>query len=381
MKTEVYELPNLFNYATSELSQDAVLCWMLDWINYEESEMKSFALNTIDKILKLHNYNNLNTRDIRKAFIKRQYRSIDILVKIYFNNNDVLYLIIEDKMNSVAHSEQLKRYSEIVKDLANNQENSIGLIGIYYKSGFIFDDEKEYVELNNYKVFDKVMMIKLMDNHKNKIANDIFNDYYRYLKSLKEREEMLHKAIDDNDMTKVKEIFNSPEGQWILSSKIIQKIENVKAFYNGTNQGGSPWTQFAINRYFENHSLPDAVFYRIDERKAGYYIALRQYLDLDSKRCKEFFKTEDDTKILEHKKERLVRLRSCFTNAVAKLRNLDYYIEPGKTSNRGEKESEIGAFFVNKDSDFKKLLKFIPEFNKFFCSELKKEFDEALFTQ
>jgi len=375
------EKPNLFDYATSELSQDAVICWMLDWINYEESEMKSFALNAIDRILKLHNYNNLNTRDIRKAFIKRQYRNIDILVKIYFNNNDVLYLIIEDKMNSVVHSEQLKRYSEIVKDLANNQENSIGLIGIYYKSGFIFDDEKEYVELNNYKVFDKVMMIKLMDEHKNKIANDIFNDYYRYLKLLKEREEMFDKAIDENELSKIEEILESPEGQWILASKIIKKIHNVQELYNGTNQGGTPWTQFSINKSLKNNNLPDKVFYRIDKRKAGYYIALRQYLNLDKKECKEFFITDDDTEILKHKKERLVRLRSCFTNAVAKLRNLDYYIEPGKTSNRGEKESEIGVFFVNQDNDFKKILKFIPEFNEIFCSELKKEFDKALFTQ
>ncbi len=381
MKTDVSKVPNLFNYATSELSQDAVLCWMLDWINYEESDMKSFAFEFVDRILKLYNYINLNARDIRQICVKRQYRNIDILLKIYFKTNDVLYLIIEDKMNSVEHSEQLKRYREIITDLINNEENSIGVIGIYYKSGFIFDHEKENVELNSYKVFDKAMMIKLMDEHKNDIANDIFVDYYKYLKLLKLREDNLDYIIENNISDKMYEIFNSFEGQWILASKMIKKMnkKNIKAFYNGTNRGGSPWTQIAINMGFENHSLPDGIFYRLDSRNEGHYLALRQYLDYeDSKNCKKYLGTTDSIKILENKQERLERLRACFTKVTNILKNKDYYMPPGRTSNRGKKECEIGVFFINKENDFMKILKFVPEFNELFCLELKNVFGVEL---
>ena len=27
--------PNIFNYAKSELTNDAIICWMLDWTNSE----------------------------------------------------------------------------------------------------------------------------------------------------------------------------------------------------------------------------------------------------------------------------------------------------------------------------------------------------------
>ena len=42
--------PNIFNYATSELSQDAVLCWMFDWANFDNKIMKDFAKDFIKLI-------------------------------------------------------------------------------------------------------------------------------------------------------------------------------------------------------------------------------------------------------------------------------------------------------------------------------------------
>ncbi len=224
-------------------------------------------------------------------------------------------------------------------------------------------------------------MIELMDKYINSVESDIFINYYDHLKQLKENEVKFTKIIDENVMheSEVDEVFNSPEGQWILASKIIEKINNVEAFYNGTNRGGQPWTQFKINQGIQNHKLPDAIFYRIDTRSDDCYIALRQYLNIDSKKCKDFLKTEDISKILEDKEKRLARLKSCFSNAIEKLKSKDYYLGPGRISKRGKKESEIGVFFVNQDNDFKKILKFIPEFNEVFCNELKKEFDKALF--
>ena len=31
--------PNLFNYATSELSQDAIICYILEWAKIESKEI------------------------------------------------------------------------------------------------------------------------------------------------------------------------------------------------------------------------------------------------------------------------------------------------------------------------------------------------------
>ena len=32
---ETIDKPNIFKYATKELSQDAVICWLIEWSSYE----------------------------------------------------------------------------------------------------------------------------------------------------------------------------------------------------------------------------------------------------------------------------------------------------------------------------------------------------------
>ena len=34
--------PNLFKYATSELSQDAFICWLLEWAKPQNRKRKTF---------------------------------------------------------------------------------------------------------------------------------------------------------------------------------------------------------------------------------------------------------------------------------------------------------------------------------------------------
>ena len=41
------EKNNIFNFATSELSQDAFICWCLNWLNYEDSELRALAVDLL----------------------------------------------------------------------------------------------------------------------------------------------------------------------------------------------------------------------------------------------------------------------------------------------------------------------------------------------
>ena len=41
------ERNNIFNFATSELSQDAFICWCLNWLNYEDSELRALAVDLL----------------------------------------------------------------------------------------------------------------------------------------------------------------------------------------------------------------------------------------------------------------------------------------------------------------------------------------------
>ncbi len=50
--------PNLFSYATSELSQDAFLCWLMNWASHEFSEINpplhDIGKKFIDAIFRKH---------------------------------------------------------------------------------------------------------------------------------------------------------------------------------------------------------------------------------------------------------------------------------------------------------------------------------------
>lgn len=105
--------PNLFNYATSELSQDAVLCWLAAWADPEAAmhdpllhelgvQFLSAAFAACDKKL---------PAPLHKVEIKKQYKNIDVLVVI----NSSIALCIEDKAGSVEHSGQLGRYVDILR--------------------------------------------------------------------------------------------------------------------------------------------------------------------------------------------------------------------------------------------------------------------------
>ena len=100
--------PNLFSYATSELSQDAFICWLLAWASPEYSntdrELHRCALNCIHAFYKKHNKPIPSA--IEKVEIFKQNNNIDVLCIV----NDKHAILIEDKTNTENHSNQLRRY-------------------------------------------------------------------------------------------------------------------------------------------------------------------------------------------------------------------------------------------------------------------------------
>lgn len=96
------EKNNLFKYATKELSQDAFICWCINWINYPNDKLYNLGLDFLKMIL-TDEKGDQKIKITEKTRIKilRQYEKIDILLII-----DEQYLvIIEDKINSFNHGQ------------------------------------------------------------------------------------------------------------------------------------------------------------------------------------------------------------------------------------------------------------------------------------
>src|SRR3989304_5901938 len=129
---------NLFNYATSELSQDAFICWLLSWGEPEASSLDSDLHGLSHKLLQafFDKHSRKFPDRIESIDIRKQYQNIDILVIV----NNSIAIPIEDKIHSREHSDQLSRYLKALKDERYSEEN---LLPIYLQTGEQGDYKRE----------------------------------------------------------------------------------------------------------------------------------------------------------------------------------------------------------------------------------------------
>ncbi|MYD32112.1 MAG: hypothetical protein F4X01_11115 [Nitrospira sp. SB0661_bin_20] len=70
----IMERPNLFSYATSELSQDAFICWLLEWSlpQYRQTDTKlhECAVNFIRKLFEKHGKQAPLINSVKEPLIK-----------------------------------------------------------------------------------------------------------------------------------------------------------------------------------------------------------------------------------------------------------------------------------------------------------------------
>ena len=179
--------PNLFDYATKELSQDAMICWLLEWAAKEYQEVDQDLSNVgralVNALLEKHKASPL--AEIDSAEVWQQHQRIDVLAKI----NDTHMLLIEDKTDSTDHSGQLERYYEAVC----REFPSANIYPIYFKTGNYQLSEKCWVEKERthegtdyrYKVFDRCDFLRVLKEYGG--ANTILIDFRDYLRRLDDR--------------------------------------------------------------------------------------------------------------------------------------------------------------------------------------------------
>lgn len=178
-------MKNLFKYATRELSQDAFLCWLFDNYDCEQKEVRLFSCYMLSWLisdsLSLENSNFITSVDVKK-----QFKNIDILIECVYRGVPYL-LIIEDKISSAEHNEQLNRY----KDTINNYyDTSCQKRFLFFKTDII--GREELSNLSAYKEW-KIKQAKdifeafqnfLHSNNKKDFNNEILHYYYENLSNI-----------------------------------------------------------------------------------------------------------------------------------------------------------------------------------------------------
>lgn len=167
---------NLFEYATSELSQDAFICWLASYA-HEEAE-KDEALNECAKKMLEMFVEDFKGKNFKLLNVERQVDNVDVLLTV--DCEGIIYkIIVEDKTYTSEHDNQLKKYKVDLED--KYKDKGIKVKGVYYKTGFQSDlssvDEAEYQPIGREE------MLKLMQPYAKKTNNQIFISYYNYWNS------------------------------------------------------------------------------------------------------------------------------------------------------------------------------------------------------
>lgn len=124
-------IPNIFAHATSELSQDAFLCWLISWADLEhkgaDPELHEVARDFVRKLLQKANVE--APADAGSVKLKRQFKGIDVLALVGADHA----IVIEDKTNTRNHSDQLRRYREVMEQEYPNCKDKTAFV--YLKTG------------------------------------------------------------------------------------------------------------------------------------------------------------------------------------------------------------------------------------------------------
>lgn len=277
--------PNIFEFATKELSQDAFLCYLLEFSKEENKNYKdeyTFANFFLRNILKKFSLN----MEVKKLEIKKQYNNIDILLIL----NDEYYIIIEDKTFTSERKKQIISYKDKLKKILENDGVNFDeekIYGLYFKIGdecLQGIEEKENTKGMNIKSLLRKEIINIFENYSGE--NIIFNDYISYIKGIQERTENFSKVDLRKEMFtwgEVNGFYNALDLEFkkLKEEKILPEEIKFNWHYVANQNGGFMCYNF------------DNAFSRLNFEKYGYYMQIEaRGRNRDENRGEDYFEKD-----------------------------------------------------------------------------------------
>ena len=318
------ERNNIFNFATSELSQDAFICWLCNWVNFDdnilsedEKKLKLLATEFIEKMLgeKLED---------RKVNIKRQYQKIDVLLEIQNKTNQVvdMYVIIEDKVGTGLHSNQIEIYTKLISEKNKNINKGKALIKtVYYK---IYDeDNMERLKENGVNVIlGRENILELLKEYKDKINNSIFENYHNYLSNIETDVNSYEKKnLEDWNSNCYIGFFKELKNEKNLLEHAIGRQKDCSWGYVNNSSGGFmgmwwfPLSEEKINKLTETSD--EDIYLQIEQYNQKNIIAIKYSVPKKNKNNKELSKEDFEKKVTiasEKRKELFSKLKNKLEN-------------------------------------------------------------------
>ena len=174
--------PNLFAFATSELTQDAFLAYLLAWadpaLQSEDAAMHHAGARFLQLLMDRHD---IQPEQPLAVKVEVQRLDIDVLAYVTFSSRKPVLLVIEDKVNAGS-------YNDLPTYLANGVKLYPDAVpyGIYLRTG----NQADYsaIEAKGFQVVDRKMLLNYLSNKvTGNPTNAIFQNYKIYLEAYQQR--------------------------------------------------------------------------------------------------------------------------------------------------------------------------------------------------
>lgn len=167
--------PNIFNIATKELHQDAFITWLLQWADPQNKQydtlLQSCGEEFVRRLISTQIQHSISS--ITEVKAERQWEYIDVWAEVYTPERNY-FIIIEDKIFTSEHSNQLISYKKIGEDYC--KEKGFTLVCIYIKTGSEPEKVLNSIRSKGYSTFNRNEFIQLLNGYDN-INNNIFRDF------------------------------------------------------------------------------------------------------------------------------------------------------------------------------------------------------------
>lgn len=227
---QIMKTPNLFDHATKELSQDAMLCWLLSWAGVNGSKVlrtssASGLRDTGIDFLKLL-IPDLKSRSASSVEIQRQLKHIDILAVIDREHA----LVIEDKIWGIPQNNQLQNYQDCITEISNVggldrppiPHNNVHFL--YIKTGNLSLFEECAVENQGYRVIDRRAILNILENYSGR--NAILLDFRAKLQQWEDETQSFRRWTnhDENEPLSLHGFFRYIEDHFLSKDNVSDWI-------------------------------------------------------------------------------------------------------------------------------------------------------------
>lgn len=267
--------PNLFRYGRKELSQDAMICWLLDWANEchaksdEEADRHLHECGQKFARALFAKHDRAGPDEIRKVELGQQVSSIDVLAWV----NGEYALLIEDKTDSDAHSGQLQRYHRQVRegkikvDGKSIKPSPEKLFPVFFKTGNMSARKERSIEDIRldppYRIFGRQNFLNSMKGYDRR-SSPILTDFIYYM----EERECYFKSWRH---VSPKRCWSGDAWQGFYRC-LEDKLDISDWNYVPNSTGGF----FGLWWYFKDLNSGDKVYLQAEEKKLCFKIEVRE---------------------------------------------------------------------------------------------------------